>query len=256
MRQETIYNALKTVGHHALDMVLPAQCPVTRLPVEEPGMIDASLWKELDFITAPYCTSCSVPFEIAEHDDKDHICASCLENPPPYNKARAPLVYNEAAKDLILAFKHADKTQLVRSFLPWMLQSGEDVLALSDVIIPVPLHYWRLFKRRYNQAALLADALGKATQKPVFKNSLQRQIATSSQGKMGPKDRFENVKNAFGINPKTVNHIVGKSVLLVDDVYTTGATIKACSQVLLDAGVSEVNVLCIARNQKPDPLIF
>ena len=229
----------------ALNTILPPRCVLSGEEVEEQGMISASAWQGLDFISAPFCTCCGIPFEY-EVTGETH-CASCLKIPPHFKTARAALLYNDTSRDLILGFKHADKTHIVKSFAPWLKRAGADMLARADILIPVPLHYRRLVARRYNQAALIAQALGQDTDIPVLTGGLRRTRATVSQGRLNAKDRAKNVRRAFEVRPRLKTQITGKNLVLIDDVYTTGATVQECAKALLKAGASQVDVLTLAR---------
>lgn len=229
----------------AVDTLLPPRCVVTGDPVERQGMISPQAWLALDFIADPFCAKCGLPFEF-EVDPGSH-CAECLDHPPSFEAARAALKYNEASRDVILSFKHADKTHIVPTFVPWLMRAGGQMIARSDVILPVPLHYWRMLARRYNQSALIAEVLGKETGHPVLLDGLRRVRATPSQGHLTIKERAKNVRRAFALNPRYAEEIKGKTVLLVDDVYTTGATAKECTKTLLKGGARAVHVLTLAR---------
>ena len=157
------------------------------------------------------------------------------------------MLYDDASKRLVLSFKHSDRTHPAGALAAWMHRAGQDFWAEADYLMPVPLHRWRLFKRRYNQSALLAQYLSIVTQKPVLIDTLVRLRPTPIQGHMNRKEREANVKGAFGLNLRTRGQIRGKTIILVDDVLTTGATVNECSEVLLDAGAKTVNVLTLAR---------
>lgn len=174
-------------------------------------------------------------------------CADCLKNPPNYHQARAPLVYNDASRLIILKFKHSDQMQLYKSFMPWVIRSGREMIERSEIIIPVPLHRFRLLKRRYNQSAIMAKYISEQTDVAWTYNALIRNVATKTQGKMNFKDRRKNVSQAFQVPEKQRYMIEGKKVLLVDDVLTTGATINECTKTLLNADAAEVNILTIAK---------
>jgi ComF family protein len=152
---------------------------------------------------------------------------------------------------MILAFKHADRMELAKPFARWMAQPGRDLLADTDLIVPVPLHWRRLLFRRYNQAALLATALGKLSDKPVLPDLLQRRRATVKQGHLSRLGRQRNVKGAFMLREPARRHIAGKRILLIDDVITTGATIDGCCRILIRAGAASVDVLALAQVIRP-----
>lgn len=175
------------------------------------------------------------------------MCGACVREHPPFGRARGALLYDDAAKDLVLGFKHADRTESTTLFAKWMMAAGSDLVAGCDMIVPVPLHWTRLFRRRYNQAALLSHALGKLGEKPVMADALIRKRKTPSQGRLGRIARARNVQGAFAVSPRNRMKVKGKRVLLIDDVYTTGATVRAAAKVLNRAGVARVDVLVLAR---------
>ena len=151
------------------------------------------------------------------------------------------------AETFILRFKHADQMHTLAAFMPWVIRAGEELIESADIILPVPLHRWRLLKRRYNQAALMAQYISRANNKPWAYDILIRARATKTQGYMKSKERQKNVKGAFEVPENKKPMIEGKAILLMDDVYTTGATVRECTKTLLSAGAAEVNVLSIAK---------
>lgn len=143
--------------------------------------------------------------------------------------------------------KRGDRTDLAPGLASLMRQAGASLLADCDVILPVPLHRWRLWRRRFNQSALLAQALGRAGDKPVLLDLLQRRRATRSLGRMNRTARKRELAGAIGVDPGQAAVLRGRRLLLVDDVFTTGATVNACCRALLRAGAAEVTVLTLAR---------
>ncbi len=172
-------------------------------------------------------------------------CVSCLTTPPPYDLGRSAFTYSGLGRDLVLRLKHSDATYLPRSLEPWLNKAGQEFWPHADYLIPVPLHRWRLLKRQYNQATLLANCVSKRLNIPTLTNCLIRSRPTQSQGHKTIKDRLKNVKGAFGV--KNPHLIKGKTVVLIDDVWTTGATLTACTDMLRTAGVARVYVLTLAR---------
>jgi ComF family protein len=158
--------------------------------------------------------------------------------------------YDEASRTLILAFKHGDRLHLAPAFGAWLRRAGSELVAACDLAVPVPLHWTRLFARRYNQAAVLAHALHAAGGPPVGADWLVRQRRTPSQGKRNAAGRERNVRAAFALKPGRDVH--GKRLLLVDDVFTTGATVGECARVLRRAGAAEINVLTLARTVRQE----
>lgn len=226
--------------------VLPPLCFSCRLPVSSTGELCPACWRGLNFINGALCLRCGVPFDVIEGAN-DLECDQCLRTPPAFDRARAPLLYDDASKALITRFKHADQLQATRTFLPWLRVAGADILVRADVIVPVPLSYWRFFKRRYNQAAVLAQQLGVAQGLPVLVDALRRTRHTPSQGGKTRAERFKNVENAFAVRSRAASLVKDKNIVLIDDVLTTGATAGASAKALRAAGAARVDVLTIAR---------
>ncbi len=236
---------LKTLIDDAIDVLLPPRCAVTGDIVDAQGMMSSKAWGALDFTSAPFCVCCGTPFDFDVDDDE--LCGDCAHEAPIFDSARSALLYGDMSRNLILGFKHGDKTHMVQSFVPWLMRTGADILGQADLIVPVPLHRWRLLSRRYNQAALIAGALSKESGKPYSVTLLRRLRATPSQGHLKTAERMENVRSAFDVHPKELGMIRDKTIVLVDDVLTTGATVNECAKVLKAAGASQVHVLTLAR---------
>lgn len=243
-----LYTYMQNIIKDGVDLILPPRCPLSGDVVDSQGMISAKVWGGLDFIAQPYCQICGIPFDF----ESGIICMDCLDSPAPFRSARSALIYNNASRDLILGFKHGDKTHMVKSFVSWLKKSGANMLKEADYIIPVPLHRWRLLARRYNQAALMGKALSSDLGIEHLPMALQRIRSTPSQGHLGIDERIENVKKAFAVNKKYKNLLKDKKIILIDDVYTSGATVKECSMVLIKSGVREVNILTLARVLRSD----
>lgn len=229
----------------AVDAILPPRCIVSGQMVERQGMLSPDIWAKLDFIVEPFCAHCGFPFDFEV--EKEALCASCLADSPPYTSARSALKYAEVSREIILGFKHADKTHAVLAFVPWLKRAGMEMLKDADILVPVPLHFWRLLSRRYNQAGLMAYALSKETGAVVIPDLLIRTRATPSQGHLNARQRLRNVKRAFALKKSYASVVKDKKIVLIDDVYTTGATVKECAKVLLKAGAKEVHILTLAR---------
>lgn len=234
-----------TMHQKLLNSILPPRCPITGEIVDTQGILSPEAWKGLDFIQQPCCHSCGHPFEFEVEEFS--TCATCLDNPPQYHRARAALSYNDTSRQLVLKFKHGDHIHIVSSLLPFLMQAGTDILAETDLILPVPLHFWRLIKRRYNQAGILAKNLSKETGIPWHATALVRTRPTQAQGHMDAKSRRKNVRQAFAVKPKYEGLIEGKVITIIDDVYTTGATVNECAKVLKKAGARRVNILTVAK---------
>ena len=252
---------IKEIADLALDTILPPRCVVTGQMVDKQGMVAPDAWAEMDFINNPICTKCGIPFgfETSGMNDIAGIetdggmqCLSCIDYPPPFDSARAALKYNDHSRDLILGFKHADQTHAALAFVPWLKMAGAEMLEEADMLIPVPLHRWRLLKRRYNQSAIMAHFLHKETHIPVLYEGLVRVRHTETQGHLSFAERRKNVKRAFVVNEKYQDEVKDKMVILLDDVYTTGATAKECTKALKKAGAKEVHILTLARVVKAE----
>jgi ComF family protein len=233
-----------------LDLVLPPRCLRCGELVADPGALCAACFQEATFITHPLCARCGAPFGAdwgvpADEDAAGLLCADCARRPPVYHRARAALIYDDGARPLLLAFKHADRTDAAGALAGWMARAGAPLLESADLIVPVPLHRWRLWRRRYNQSGLLARALAARAGRPWAPDVLVRARATPTQGGMGRLGRADNVRGAFRIaNPARIE---GRRVLVVDDVMTTGATVEECARSLRRAGAAAVDVLTLAR---------
>ena len=237
----------------ALDLILPPQCLACGVAVDGQGDLCAACWARIRFVTPPYFGQCGYPFDF---DPGAHIlCAACTARRPVYDRARAVLIYDDASRDLVLRFKHLDRTDFAPSFGAWLARAGAELWrdGGGDLIVPVPLHPGRLLRRRYNQAALIAWGLGRAIQRPVAADLLRRLRPTPSQGRLSPGARRRNVRAAFAVTPAWRDRVADGHVLLVDDVLTTGATVEACARTLRRAGAARIDVLTIARVVQPRP---
>lgn len=223
------------LGLHAVNAVLPPRCIVSGEEVDRQGMLAPSVWSRLEFIAAPQCAACGWPFGFPVEEGS--LCAPCLARPPAYGKARSALKYNDASRGLVLGFKHADRTHAAPAFVPWMMAAGREILPGADILVPVPLHRLRL----------IAYALSKTAKVPVLPDALLRTRSTPPQGRMNLKERRRNVRRAFAVNPKRAAALAGKTLVLIDDVHTTGATVEECARALLKAGAQAVHVLTLAR---------
>ncbi len=229
-----------------LDALLPQRCLGCAVIVEGSDSLCADCWRHLTFIGPPMCRQCGYPLPQAVADMP--VCGACAADPPVFSRARAALRYDDGARGMILRFKHADRTDIARTFGRLLETAGAELLADCDLIVPVPLHRWRLLQRGYNQAGLLAHALAHGGERTVVPDLLQRVQATASQQGLGGEQRKRNITSgAFRLHPRHRDRIAGRHVLLIDDVMTTSATVTACARVLIRSGAASVDVLAIAR---------
>lgn len=200
------------------------------------------------FVEPPYCKSCATPF-LSEIEIRHHsICASCAENPTVWTECRAALVYNQSVKELLLPLKYSDQLQSLNFLTHMMLRNLSDLIKQADYLIPVPLHSKRLKQRKYNQSALLAWCLSKKQSIEVLPLALTRSKETVPLGHFNKQERQSILNGAFELHPSYRKKLIGKHVILVDDVFTTGATLEACSLILKEQGnVSRVDVSAVAK---------
>ena len=198
----------------------------------------------------PLCDSCGRPF--AFEAEAASLCAACMARRPAYDRARSALIYDGNARDLIHRFKFRDETGLAPILTVWALDAGATLLKDADWIVPVPLHWMRLYRRRYNQSALLARRLA-ARGRAVFAPDMLRRIRrTRPQTELGRRERGRNVAGAFRLAPAWRDRVRGARIVIVDDVLTTGATLEACARVLKRSGAARVDALSVARVDSPD----
>jgi ComF family protein len=237
------------VGRLGLDFVLPPTCLTCDGFVEAPRQFCPSCFARTVFITDPSCVACGAA--LRQDVGLERICRPCRLAPPPWRQARAALRYDAQARRLVLPLKYHDRVDMADALATMMLRAGAALLREADVLIPVPLHRGRLLSRRYNQAALLASAIGRLADRPTLQDALQRTRATRSLGELSAAARAGMVTGAFAVRPHRADRLAGRRVVLIDDVLTSGATCGACTHVLLDAGARSVDVLVAARVPAP-----
>jgi ComF family protein len=232
-------------GRRLFDLVLPPRCKKCGALVVEDDGLCADCWASVTFLGPPWCAGCGLPFEYEV--GAGSLCGACMAVPPLFDIARSALAYDDASREMVLRFKHGGDETLSRLFARWMVLAGGDLLLESAIIVPVPLHPWRRIRRRFNQSALLAEDLARLTELPADPLSLVRVKRTPSQGGLGKKARALNVRGAFAVRPDRRERIEGRRILLIDDVWTSGATAEACIRACRKAGAGPVSFLTLAR---------
>lgn len=227
------------------EQLFPALCAGCDAPVSQTGTLCGLCWNKVRFLDAPLCPVMGTPLA---HDFGAHfLCAEAIADPPPFRRLRSVACHEGPVRHASIALKYYDRLDLVPWMARWMQRSGQELLRDCDVIIPVPLHNKRLRKRRYNQAAELARALAQLSGKIYEPFALQRIRDTRQQAELSQTERLRNVSGAFRVCDDAMVTVQGRSILLVDDVYTTGATVKAACRALLKAGAADVDVLTFSR---------
>lgn len=235
------------LGQRVLDFAFPPACPSCRAPVETHGNFCPDCFAALKQISDPHCACCGIPF--AFDIGAGAQCPECLANPPHYDTARAPLVYDAVSAPLVHSLKFRDHYGGLLRYGRMIAASLPPGLPV-DLVVPVPLHWRRLALRRYNQSALLAFTLARMMNAACLPHALQRTRYTPPQMRLSRDARMKNVRQAFAVNPKLAASLAGKTVLLVDDVITTGATADGCAHILKKAGAGAVHVAALARTVK------
>lgn len=237
--------AARGAGAGTLALVYPPGCIACSAGVADPHGLCPACWSRMGFITRPYCERLGTPFAIDLGGRL--ISPAAMADPPVFERARAVAGYDEVARELIHRLKYGDRLELARAMGAMMLLAGRELIAEADLIVPVPLHRWRLWTRRFNQAAALGAVLAASSGKPLRTDLLRRVRRTRPQVGLSRNERAENLQGALRAAPGARAHLEGRRALLVDDVLTTGATANAAARALLKAGAAQVDVLTFAR---------
>ncbi len=232
------------VAGRVADFLLPPVCLGCHKPLGAHDALCASCWRSIDFIRAPLCDRLGIPMPF--DTGGNIVSAAALADPPSYDRARAAAHFTGVVRDLVHKVKYADQHDSRRLIGRWLSSAGNELLADADLLVPVPLHRWRLFTRRFNQAALLANELARLRGLPCDPQALVRVKRTPQQVGLTRDQRQHNMSSAFKVPDAARKLIDGQNIVLIDDVITTGATVDACARALNAAGAARVDVLAVA----------
>ncbi|WOI55973.1 ComF family protein [Palleronia sp. LCG004] len=229
----------------ALALIYPPHCATCEAPVSDRGGICGDCWRDTPFILGLCCDVCGMP--LPGEDDETWLCDDCLKWGRPWLRGRAALVYEGRARQLVLRIKHGDRLDLVPAAAGWMMRAAAPLLLPETLLVPVPIHWRRLFRRRYNQAAALSREMARIGGCDHAPRALLRPRPTRVQDGKSAAERFSDLEDAIEPHPRYGAAIEGRPVLLVDDVMTSGATLSACTEACYRAGAGKVDVVTLAR---------
>lgn len=238
------------LARRALSLVYPPTCAGCGAATADPGAFCPVCWSGLRLIDEPLCDRTGIPFAVDLGIGR-LISPRAIAEPPAFARARAAVLYDDVARRLVHRLKYEDRLDLARPMARMMRSAGRDLIAASDCIVPVPLHRRRLWRRRYNQAMLLARPLADAADLPLVPQALARVRATRPQVGLTRAARAENLSGAFQVPPAEAHRVAGRRVLLIDDVTTTGATGNVAARALIRGGAASVNLLTFALVGEP-----
>lgn len=231
------------------DLLTPSLCLGCGVPLHAEASLCVACWQSLRHLDDPVCDALGTPFAFDQGEGA--LSAPALGDPPAWDRARAAVIFDAHAAGLVHALKYQDRQEAGLLMARMMARAGRQLLSEADVILPVPLHRLRLWRRRFNQSAFLAERLARASGRPWHHDVLTKARRTRAQVGLDLEARRRNVKGAFQVNPLRLAEVTGRSVLLVDDVRTTGATAEACARALKDAGAARVSLLTFALVPAP-----
>lgn len=228
-----------------INAIYPPQCASCGALTGEAQALCGSCWAASTFVSGLVCVKCGVP--LTGEGDGDELCDGCLHAPPAWDRGVAAVLYEGTGRRVVLALKHGDRLELAKPLARWIARAGHSLIKEADIVAPVPLHWSRLARRKFNQAAELARQSVISNGALLVPDLLERARATPKQDGMDREARFANQRDAFRVKGRHAARLRGKNVLMIDDVMTTGATLSACAEALRGGGASVVNVLVLAR---------
>lgn len=244
----------RQIGRTIVDYALPPRCPGCGVIVGEDRQFCLGCWTSLHFLNGPACARCSIPLPAAPPND-DMICGACMADAPPFDGAPSVVAYGPVARTVALRLKYGRRTGHARLMAQLMARRLATLGPIEDMLlIPVPLHRWRLWSRGFNQAALVADALTHLTGAPHDHHLLVRSKATAALRGKGRRERARIVAGAFALAPEAKVRAAGRHLVLIDDVHASGATLRAAAKALRQSGAARVSALTWAR-VVPDALM-
>lgn len=232
-----------------LGVIFPPQCISCGEPATEAFGLCGTCWCDTPFIGGLVCDRCGTPLP-GEDEGRPEFCDDCLMLARPWDRGRAALLYRDNGRKLVLALKHGDRLDLVRPTTGWLIRAAQPILKPGMLVVPVPLHWTRLLRRKYNQSALLSRSVARALALDHVPDLLIRARRTRSQDGRNRDDRFGNVAGAIRVQHRHAARLSGRDVLLIDDVMTSGATLAAAADACLAAGAYTVSTLVLARVAK------
>ena len=243
---------LRRITSHLMETIYPSRCLACPTETVTPMGLCGDCWGQVHFFSGPICDLCGISVHTIKDDSRGEkpgslICHDCDRHPPNWDHGRSAIAYEGVGRQITLALKHSDRIDMAAPLARWMSGAAADIVTPQSVLVPVPLHWSRQLRRRYNQSAVLAFALGARLQTEVLPTVLKRNRATPFLQNMSRKARQDAVSGSISINQTRSASIKNRHVLLIDDVMTTGATLSECSEVCRNAGAASVNVLTLAR---------
>lgn len=237
-------NILRGIGTSIVDFVLPLRCAGCGVIVSGQGGFCTDCWEQMDFVGPPWCDACGLPLPF--EGEAEQSCGACLATPPKHDGIRAAVAYSDISREIALKLKYSGKIGLAK-MIAGQLTRHIAAEHKDAILTPVPLHWTRLWSRSFNQSALIAKSLSEQSGVPFCPDILKRTKRTELlRGKTG-KERRKEVAHAFALNPKWEEDIAGRHILLVDDIYTSGATSEGCVKILKAKGAAKVEIFCWAR---------